>query len=79
MQTKLTLRLDADIIRRAKAYARRRGKSVSTVVSDYFATLRAAEGEARELTPTARALLGALGPAGADEVAYREHIEKKYR
>ncbi len=79
MQTKLTLRLDADVIRRAKAYARRRGKSVSTVVADYFATLRAAEGGATELTPTARALLGALGPAGADEAAYRQYLEKKHR
>jgi multidrug resistance efflux pump len=49
VQTKLTLRLEADVIRRAKAYARRRGKSVSTVVADYFATLRAAEARTRTL------------------------------
>ena len=40
--TKLTLRLDADAIDRAKRYARARGTSVSALVEGYFAALNAA-------------------------------------
>ncbi len=36
MQTKLTLRLDEALIQRAKAEARRTGKSVSQLVAEYF-------------------------------------------
>ena len=45
MQTKLTLRLEQRLIRRAKAYARRTGKSVSELVADFFGRLDAATGE----------------------------------
>ena len=41
MQTKLTLRLEQRLIRRAKAYARRTGKSVSELVADFFGRLEA--------------------------------------
>ena len=37
MQTKLTLRLDEELIGVAKAFARSSGKSVSRIVADYFA------------------------------------------
>lgn len=36
MKTKLTLRLEGDVIGRAKAYAAQRGTSVSGLVEDYF-------------------------------------------
>ncbi len=39
MQTKLTLRLDEKLIRRAKKTSARNGKSVSQLVADFFATL----------------------------------------
>ena len=39
MQTKLTLRLEEQLIERAKAHAKKRGKSVSQMVADYFALL----------------------------------------
>ena len=39
MKTKLTLRLDDEMIGRAKAYAARRGTSVSALVEDYFRLL----------------------------------------
>jgi len=41
MNTKLTLRLDEELIVKAKAYAERSGKSVSGLVSDYFSMLTA--------------------------------------
>ena len=39
MQTKLTLRLEDQLIEQAKAYAAKAGKSVSQVVSEYFKLL----------------------------------------
>ncbi len=75
MQTKLTLRLDEDLIHRAKAFAKAGGKSVSQIVANYFALLEEEEQDVR-LTPKVRALKGAL--AGADVDDYRRHIEDKY-
>jgi hypothetical protein len=79
MQTKLTLRLDTRLIRRAKAYAGRRGKSVSTVVADYFAALDAPAGSPPELSPKVLSLLGALSGSHLDEADYRRHLERKHR
>ena len=64
MNTKLTLRLDDELIRGAKRYAARSGKSVSRLVGDYFAILESG-GEAADvaLTPRVRRLLGALAGA----------------
>jgi hypothetical protein len=36
MQTKLTLRLDDELVRKAKKFSKRAGKSVSKIVADYF-------------------------------------------
>jgi len=62
MQTKLTIRLDESLIRRAKAYARRSGKSVSGIVADFFSRLDdPAERETEAPPPAVRSLVGALG------------------
>ena len=80
MQTKLTLRLDDDLVRKAKAYARRSGKSVSSLVADFFALLGPRNGrEGEELTPAVRSLLGALGEGRVTERDYRRHLEEKHR
>ena len=80
MQTKLTLRVEDRLIRRAKAHARQAGKSVSQVVADYFAVMdQPAAEEKAPLPPLTRALYGALASSRADEADYRAHLEKKYR
>lgn len=83
MRTKLTLRLDASLIHRAKAYAEARVKSVSQVVADFFSALeRAQEPEApvvRELPPITGSLYGRLAGTEVDEDAYRRHLEEKHR
>lgn len=80
METKLTLRLDAELIGRAKSYARRTGKSVSRLVADYFAWLADRGGESdRPLPPAVRSLLGALGKAAVGEKDYRRFLEEKHR
>jgi hypothetical protein len=39
MQSKLTLKLDEEIIEHAKAYSKQNGKSLSQVVENYFVQL----------------------------------------
>ena len=79
MHTKLTLRLDEKLVRRAKAHAKRAGKSVSQMVADYFALLGVQpEDDALELTPTVRSLKGALRGAEIDAEDYRRHLREKY-
>jgi hypothetical protein len=79
MQTKLTLRLDAALIQRAKTEAQRRGKSVSQLVAEYFALLNAGSRlEEATLPPKVRALKGILRDADVDVADYHRHIEEKY-
>lgn len=83
MQTKLTLRLEQRLIRRAKAYARRRGKSVSELVADFFGRLDAPAEEPgpriAAQSPAVQSLVGALAGARVEEGDYREHLVEKHR
>ena len=77
MQTKLTLRLEEQLIERAKAHAKKRGKSVSQMVADYFALLDR-DDRPETLAPLTRSLHGTLRSTAVDEDAYRGHLEEKY-
>lgn len=80
MQTKLTLRLDDRLIRRAKAHARRTGKSVSQLVADYFALLETEQTpDEAALPPVTRGLYGALEDTDIDEQDYYDYLEEKHR
>jgi hypothetical protein len=80
MNTKLTLRLDEDLIRRAKRYSRATGKPVSQLVADYFVALTGRDaGAAPPLPPLVRSLKGSLAGAAVDEKDYRRHLEEKHR
>lgn len=77
VQTKLTLRLEEDLIEQAKAYARQSGKSLSQMVADYFAQLDR-PAPPRALPPLTGALKGVLKGADVDEDDYRAHLEDKH-
>ena len=75
MQTKLTLRLEEELIGVAKEFARSRGKSVSRIVADYFALLgRGRDGP--DITPTVLSMKGSLRGANVED--YRRYLEDKY-
>ena len=78
MNTKLTLRLDDKLIASAKRHSAESGKSVSQLVSDFFALLDAQDAEV-DITPRVRSLRGVLTGSGLDESDYRRHLEEKYR
>ena len=77
MKKKLTLRLDAGLIRDAKQYARAVGKPLSQLVAEYFASLPPVEIEA--LPPVVRSLYGCLRGASATKDDYYRYLEEKHR
>jgi len=80
MKTKLTLRLDDQLIRKAKDYSSRSGKSVSQLVADYFSLIETDEEiPGTQITPRVRSLIGSLKGAGVTEEDYRRYLEEKYR
>jgi hypothetical protein len=78
MQAKLTLRLDAKLIRRAKSHAKKTGRSVSQMVAHYFTLLGDESSREEELTPVVHSLRGSLRGARVDEREYRRYLEDKY-
>lgn len=79
MNTKLTLRLNEDLIKSAKNHANRMGKSVSQMVADYFYYLDKKEPkESLPVTPIVRSLRGSLKNSNVDEADYRSYLEDKY-
>jgi hypothetical protein len=82
MDTKLTLKLDRDVIEQAKTYARQRQQSLSALVEQYFRVLVAREEEPdlSDISPTVQQLSGILDPLDADHVreGYTDYLEGKY-
>ena len=82
MTTKLTLRLDHTVIRKAKKTASRKGVSLSRMVEDYFkAVADQGSQEVRE-SPVLYEVAGVL--SGRRDSAqlradYRKHLAVKYR
>lgn len=80
MHTKLTLRIEEDLIERAKSYARESGKSLSQLVSDYLELLPQPERHRKKpMTPIVRSLRGVLTGSGVDEEDYRQYLAEKLR
>lgn len=78
MNTKLTLRLDEDVIRRAKEYSQEVGKPVSRLVEDYFRAVTAVAPVEKPVPPLVKSLRGCIKGSGLDEDDYREYLEEKY-
>jgi hypothetical protein len=79
MATKLTLRMDERVIRRAKTYAKKSGKSVSNLVADFFVLLGTGEEKHTfDITPKVKSLRGAFRGANLNTDSYRRHLEDKY-
>jgi len=77
MQTKLTLRLDRDLIELAKEQAKHQGKSLSQIVADYF-TVFTQDTKNQPVAPVTQSLIGILKESSIDEEDYNKHLEEKY-
>lgn len=79
MQTKLTLRLDEELIREVKSIADRKGQSVSKIVANYFNSLREKPKVPKtNLTPIVQSLKGSLRGTNLDLKDYHRYLEEKY-
>ena len=79
MNTKLTLRMDGNLIESAKKYSAKTGKSVSRIVADLFEIIRNEKIErGHPLTPAVQSLKGALKGKSVDESDYKKYLEEKY-
>ena len=74
MQTKLTLRIEQQIIEQAKQYAQTHGKSLSKIVADYLQALN--QPPKQTISPITHSLQGVL--TSVDESDYKKHLENKY-
>ena len=80
MNTKLTLRLDDQLITKAKRYSDRSGKSLSQLVADFFSAIDAEEDiPGTQISPRVRSLRGAFKGSTATEEDYRRYLEEKYQ
>ncbi len=79
MITKLTLRMDDNLIESAKEYSAQTGKSVSRIVADLFVIIKNEKINREDaLTPTVRSLKGILKEKQTDENDYKKYLEEKY-
>lgn len=79
MNTKLILHLDDSLIESAKEYSARTGRSVSSIVSDFFQMLKNSNAEKEpQLPPTVASLKGVLKGSGIQQGDYKKYLEEKY-
>lgn len=79
MNTKLTLRMEDAVVRKAKMEAKRRGKSVSRMVAEFIESVGFKPVRSKNpLPPTTASLLGILKGQGVSEDDYKKHLREKY-
>jgi hypothetical protein len=80
MKTKLTLRMEEALVEQAKTEARKRGKSVSGMVAEYFRSLKAhPQSPAQPLPPLTDSLAGVAKDQVLSIEDYKTHLRDKHR
>ncbi len=79
MQTKLTLRMEEALVRKAKLLAQQRATSVSRIFGDYIAS-HTVELPSQKLPPITAAMLGVIvqKESTLDEPDYLKHLEGRH-
>jgi hypothetical protein len=70
--------MDESIVRKAKIEAKRRGKSVSRMVSEFIESIGLEQTSEKDLPPTTASLLGILKGKEISEEDYKKHLQEKY-
>jgi hypothetical protein len=80
MNTKLTIKLDDEVISRAKKYAKYRKTSLSKMVESYLDTVTKKDFRDIKITPLVKSLSGVVSlPEDLDyKNDYREFLQRKY-
>lgn len=80
MDTKLTLKLDNNVIERAKNYAKKKNTSLSQLIESYLNFLTTSKTNSEAITPLVKSLSGVIDlPKKFDfKKSYKDHLIKKY-
>jgi hypothetical protein len=80
MDTKLTIKLDADVITRAKSYAKHRKTSLSKMIESYLDSVTKPDSRKIEITPLVKSLGGVITlPDDYDyKKDYTDYLTRKY-
>ncbi|MEX2350635.1 MAG: DUF6364 family protein [Flavobacteriaceae bacterium] len=82
MDTKLTLKLNQEVIEKAKFYAKSNHTSLSKLIENYLNSLTQKEQKSEiEVSPLVSSLTGVISDQSVNDFKkeYREYLEKKYR
>jgi len=81
MDTKLTLKLNQDVIKKAKEYASGQNLSLSRIVENYLRSLTNEKGnDDFQISPFIKSMTtGKKIPADLDLKEYSDHLLKKYQ
>jgi hypothetical protein len=77
--TKLTLKLNGQVIAKAKQYARKERISLSFIIETYLNRLTTGI-ESGDVTPLAKSLSGIINAEQLqnDKLSYKKHLKQKY-
>jgi len=81
MDNKLTLKLDNQVIEKAKIYARKKNTSLSKLIEAYLKFLTySSTSDANEVTPLVKSLSGVIKASklSDNKESYKKHLTKKY-
>ncbi len=81
MDTKLTLKLEEDIIEKAKEYAKERKTSLSKLIENYLQKITSDDTKKEQITPLVKSLSGILDlPTDYDHKReYADYLINKYK
>lgn len=81
MDTKLTLKLEQDIIEKAKDYAKLRKTSLSKLIENYLQRITNQSEETEKITPLVKSLTGIINlPEEFDhKKSYADYLISKYK
>lgn len=80
MTTKLTLTIEQEVIKTAKLYAQKKGRSLSDLVESYLKSLASEDSGTEDFSPRVKRLIGAIKLPEHFEYkeSLRDGIEKKH-
>ena len=80
MNTKLTLTIEQEIIKRAKEYAKEKNRSLSDIIENYLKMLTKEEQKHKKLSPKVKSMKGAFKmPKNMDyKKELGKRLEEKY-
>ena len=78
MDSKLTLKLEKEVIEKAKFYAKSQHTSLSRLIENYLMTITSEEDQ-ESITPLVKSLSGIIDLPEDEKDVYSDYLTKKYK